>query len=76
MAMNRETKRLLQRQGALGEDGAPKATRRAGTVAHRAQGEAHPAEAVRLRDPRRDAQGRLADPARRPSTTRSSCSSR
>ena len=28
MAMNRETKRLLQRQGALGEDGAPKATRR------------------------------------------------
>ncbi len=29
MAMNRETKRLLQRQGALDEEGAPKATRRA-----------------------------------------------
>ncbi len=28
MAMNRETKRMLQRQGALGEDGSPKATRR------------------------------------------------
>jgi len=26
--MNRETKRLLQRQGALAEDGSPKATRR------------------------------------------------
>jgi preprotein translocase subunit SecE len=28
MAMNRETKRMLQRQGQLGEDGAPKAQRR------------------------------------------------
>ena len=28
MAMNRETKRLLQKQGQLGEDGTPKATRR------------------------------------------------
>src|SRR4051795_5728644 len=28
MAMNRETKRMLQRQGALDEDGAPKAQRR------------------------------------------------
>jgi preprotein translocase subunit SecE len=29
MAMNRETKRMLQRQGALGADGEPKATRKA-----------------------------------------------
>ena len=29
MAMNRETKRLLQKQGQLGEDGSPKAGRRA-----------------------------------------------
>ena len=29
MAMNRETKRMLQRQGELGEDGEPKATRKA-----------------------------------------------
>ena len=29
MAMNRETKRMLQRQGALGSDGEPKATRKA-----------------------------------------------
>jgi preprotein translocase subunit SecE len=29
MAMNRETKRMLQRQGALADDGTPKATRRA-----------------------------------------------
>ena len=28
MAMNRETKRMLQRQGALAEDGTPKASRR------------------------------------------------
>ncbi len=28
MAMNRETKRLMQRQGQLSEDGTPKATRR------------------------------------------------
>jgi preprotein translocase subunit SecE len=28
MAMNRETKRLLQRQGALAEDGSPKTARR------------------------------------------------
>ena len=28
MAMNRETKRMLQRQGQLGEDGAPKAQKR------------------------------------------------
>lgn len=28
MAMNRETKRMLQRQGQLGEDGAPRAQRR------------------------------------------------
>ena len=28
MAMNRETKRMLQRQGQLTEDGAPKASRR------------------------------------------------
>ncbi len=28
MAMNRETKRLLQRQGQLGEDGEPKAQKR------------------------------------------------
>jgi len=28
MAMNRETKRMYQRQGALDDDGAPKATRR------------------------------------------------
>ena len=28
MAMNRETKRLLQRQGQLSEDGTPKASRR------------------------------------------------
>ena len=28
MAMTRETKRLLRRQGAIDEDGAPKATRR------------------------------------------------
>ena len=28
MAMNRETKRMMQRQGALAEDGTPKATRR------------------------------------------------
>jgi preprotein translocase subunit SecE len=28
MAMNRETKRLLQKRGELGDDGAPKATRR------------------------------------------------
>jgi hypothetical protein len=27
MAMNRETKRLLQRQGQLSEDGTPKASR-------------------------------------------------
>ena len=29
MAMNRETKRMLQRQGELGADGSPKATRKA-----------------------------------------------
>jgi preprotein translocase subunit SecE len=28
MAMNRETKRMLQKQGQIGEDGAPKAQRR------------------------------------------------
>lgn len=28
MAMNRETKRLMQKQGQLSEDGSPKATRR------------------------------------------------
>src|SRR5581483_6564870 len=32
MAMNRETKRMLQRQGQLGEDGAPKAQRRQQTA--------------------------------------------
>jgi preprotein translocase subunit SecE len=35
MAMNRETKRMLQRQGALGADGEPKATRKAAPPAPR-----------------------------------------
>jgi preprotein translocase subunit SecE len=35
MAMNRETKRLLQRQGALGADGEPKVARKAAPPAPR-----------------------------------------
>ena len=35
MAMNRETKRLLQRQGALGADGEPKAQKKAAPPAPR-----------------------------------------
>jgi preprotein translocase subunit SecE len=34
MAMNRETKRMMQRQGALADDGTPKATRRPAPAAN------------------------------------------
>jgi preprotein translocase subunit SecE len=51
MAMNRETKRMLQRQGQLGEDGAPAARRerRAPTAPRQAEREQRtkPAEFVR-----------------------------
>ena len=64
MAMNREHKRLLQRQGQLDRDGNQKAERRKAPSAHRAQGAPDQAARVRPRGQRRAPQGRLADPPR------------
>ena len=74
MAMNREQKRLLQRQGYVGEDGEPSSL-----GGERAQPGAQPqrertlAGAVPARDAGRAAQGGLADQAPRSSTTGWSC---
>ena len=64
MAMNRQTKRMMQRQGQLAPDGTP--ARRAAQprpAPPPGQG-AHRPRRVRPRGPRRAAQGRLADPRR------------
>ncbi len=47
MAMNRETKRMLQRQGAIGEDGEPKATRRPAPAARPKEKRTSPGQFVR-----------------------------
>ncbi len=47
MAMNREQKRLLQKQGALDADGSPKATRRAPTAPRPKEQRTKPRQFVR-----------------------------
>ena len=64
MAMNRETKRMLQRQGAARRRRRARRSTRKAPPAPPAQGEAHPAAAVPPRGAGRAAQGGLADPGR------------
>ena len=81
MAMNREQKRMLQRQGALGAtaSGSPKARKAPATRRSpprpRSAAAAQAGPPVHPRGHGGAAQGRRGRPARRPSTTRSSCSS-
>ena len=61
MALNREQKRMLQRQGELGPDGEPVRTRRGPQQAQRK--ERTGPDAVRQGSPLRAAQGGLAHPS-------------
>jgi preprotein translocase subunit SecE len=47
MAMNRQTKRMMQRQGQLGADGSPQARKRPAPAAPRPEGRTSPAQFVR-----------------------------
>ena len=78
MAMNREQKRMLQRQGEVDADGEPIRQKR-GTPTRQAQAQVKESAPLQppghARGPQRAAQGRLAHPHRDEATTRSSCSS-
>jgi preprotein translocase subunit SecE len=47
MAMNRQTKRMMQRQGQLGADGNPATRKRPAPTAPRAEGRTSPAQFIR-----------------------------
>ena len=64
MALNREQKRMLRKQGELGPDGEPVRTQARRQPAPKTQGAAHRRAPVRQGGPRRAAQGGLAHQVR------------
>ncbi len=74
MAMNRQQKRMLQKQGQLGADGAPAARKRPAPQAPRPAAKEERTGPVQFLREVRGELRKVAWPSRRrPSTTRSSC---